>query len=132
MGDLTKNISRHELECNCGECGLSYVCMDTVNAVQECCDHFANKLGLNKVVLVITSASRCYEYNRLPVSEGGPGSNDNSQHPKCKAIDFKILSIDPHDVYDYLNAKYSDRYGIGDYDRFTHLDTRDYKARWEG
>lgn len=129
MGDLTKNISRHELACKCG-CGFDTMDFVTINVVQECADHFAKKLGVEKSVLIITSAARCLEWNRTPVSEGGPGSKDTSQHPKGKAIDFRIKGVDPSEVYDYLDQKYPNQYGIGKYNSFTHFDPRSYKARW--
>lgn len=129
MGDLTHNISRHELACKCG-CGLDTMDWETIQIVQETCDHFANKLNLPKVVLIITSAARCYPYNRVPVSEGGPGSNDNSQHPKCRAIDFRIKGVSTKEIYNYLDKKYPNQYGIGYHRSFVHFDSRGWKARW--
>ena len=127
---ITKNISRHELACNCG-CGFDSMDVLTIRVVQDVCDHFAETLGVSRVVLRITSAARCLEYNRKPVSEGGPGSSDASQHPKGRAMDFKIDGISPAQVYAYLSAKYPDRYGFGRYDSFVHCDTRSGPAaRW--
>lgn len=127
MGDLTKNISRSELECSCG-CGLASMDWETIEAVQECCDHFAHQRGIDKVVLSINSAARCYAYNRSPAV----GSNDNSQHPRCCAMDIRIATIEPYDVWEYLSDKYPDKYGLGYYPSFTHIDTRSTKARWQG
>lgn len=130
MGDLTKNINRSELACSCG-CGFDSIDIEVIIAVQQCCDHFAKKLRKDRVVLDITSAARCYEYNRKPLSEGGPGSNDNSQHPKARAIDFKIRGVVPAEVYAYLVSMYDGRFGIGRYDSFTHIDSRTGgSARW--
>lgn len=124
MGDLTKNISRHEIACQCG-CGEDTIDFETVTVVQETCDHFAEKLGVDKVVLLITSGSRCDAHNK---AEGGA---KESQHPKNRAIDFKIIGVKPADVYDYLDKKYPNKYGIGRYNSFTHVDTRSTgKARW--
>ena len=121
---ITKNISRHELQCSCG-CGFDSMDVLTIRVVQDCCDHFADTLVVNRVVLRITSAARCLEYNRKI------GSSDASQHPKARAIDFKIDGISPAVVYAYLSAKYPDRYGFGKYKTFTHADTRSGPAaRW--
>ena len=129
MGDLTKNISRRELACHCG-CGFDSMDFETINVVQDCCDHFSAIIG-RRVVLHITSAARCCKYNRKPVSEGGPGSNDRSQHPLARPIDFWISGVWPSEIYEYLDKKYPDRYGIGKYKSFTHLDTRSNgPARW--
>ena len=124
MTQLTKNIWRHELACKCG-CGFDSMDFETINVVQECCDYFALVQGKDKVTLNINSAARCYEYNR------SIGSNDQSQHPKARAIDFAIDGIDPSDVYTYLDERWRDLYGIGSYNSFTHVDTRTGRARWQ-
>lgn len=123
MGDLTANISRSELQCSCG-CGSDSMDFETIQVVQHCCDHFAHKQKVDKVVLRITSAHRCFKYNRLPETDGGPGSNDNSQHPQARAIDFKIGGVSPADVYAFLVERYPDKYGFGRYNSFTHADTK--------
>jgi len=126
MGDLTKNISRSELSCNCG-CGSDSIDYETTVVVQDACDHFAEKLGVERVTLTITSANRCFKYNRSPAV----GSNDNSQHPRSRAMDIKIGGVYPSDVYSYLVDKYPGKYGIGKYKSFTHIDTRSSgPARW--
>jgi len=124
VGDLTKNISRSELACKCG-CGSDSMDLETITVVQHCCDHFAHKLKIDKVVLRITSAHRCFEYNRKV------GSNDNSQHPQARAIDFTIDDIEPTGVYDFLTARYPDKHGFGLYKDlgFVHADTKSGKPR---
>ncbi len=126
---MTKNISRKELACNCG-CGFQSMDYETIVVVQDCCDHFAEVLNLDKVVLHINSAARCYEYNRKPVSDGGPGSNDNSPHPRANAMDIAINGVHPDNICTYLATKYPDKYGIGRYRTFTHFDSRSTRARW--
>ncbi|CAM0047366.1 hypothetical protein VPHK406_0067 [Vibrio phage K406] len=48
MGDLTKNISRHEVACRCGNkfgtCNAEAMDFETIAIVQDACDHFANNL----------------------------------------------------------------------------------------
>ncbi len=135
MGDLTLNISKHELQCQCGKCNVRIQDHEPViNIVQNCCDHFAELYDVEKVRLDITSAARCYEYNRIPDDDGGPGSNDDSQHPRCNAMDIKIFvkekQVPPSQVYMYFIGKFKDKYGIGKYNTFTHIDTRAKKSRW--
>ncbi len=138
MGDLTKNISRHELRCNgtdCdGEgnnCGIDTMDWETIEVVQDCCDYFATLLGFGRVFCTITSAARCMNHNNRPMSEGGAGSNENSQHPLYRAIDFRIRGVAPSTIYNYLDKKYPGKYGIGRYTTFTHIDTRtNGPARW--
>ena len=134
MGDLTANISRHELKCKCGKCDVRIQDHEQIiQVVQFVCDHFAEVYKVEKTQLEITSAARCYEYNRIPASESGPGSNDESQHPRCNAMDIKLYvygqQIEPRRVADYLKARYHFKYGIGEYNTFTHIDTRTKKAR---
>jgi len=137
MGNVTKNMSRHELDCKCGNCEVTILPEEPViQLVQAACDHFATKHGIDRVILEITSAARCYEYNRKPAQYGGPGSNDNSQHPRACAIDHKIFLLDrrqvsPLEIYEYYDRLYPSWYGIGNYINFTHIDTRPVIARWD-
>lgn len=124
MGNLTKNLSRHEMACKCG-CGADSMDIETINVVQDVCDEF-------ECTVTVTSAHRCFEYNRSPAV----GSNDKSQHPQARAMDcvFKVggIEIDPEEVDDYLKDKYEGKYGFGLYASFNHIDTRSGPpARWE-
>ena len=128
MGNVTKNISRHELECKCNKCNVRIQDHELViEVVQHVCDHFSEYHG-SSIRLEITSAARCREHN-LTV-----GSNDESQHIRCSAMDIKLFSdghqIPPREVYNYIDKTYNFGFGIGDYSSFTHVDTRNKKARW--
>lgn len=126
MGDLTKNISRHEVACHCG-CGDDSMDIETIRVVQEVCDHFARFMARPKVTLIVTSGYRCLKHN----NSKAVGSNSASQHPRGRAMDINIVDVHPHNVYDYLDKKYPGKYGIGKYDDFTHIDTRtNGPARW--
>lgn len=126
MGNLSRNISRAEIACNCG-CGFDSIDSETVLVVQDVCDHFAEQPGLARIVLHINSAARCFRYNR----SSAVGSNDNSQHPLARALDIRIDGVASARVYAYLDKKYPGRYGIGNYKTFTHIDTRSNgPARW--
>jgi zinc D-Ala-D-Ala carboxypeptidase len=120
MGDLTKNISRKEIECQCG-CGLDTMDYETAAVWQEARDHFNAPLHINDRN---HSGARCLTHNREI------GSSDSSQHPRCRAIDGEIEGVTPKELYDYFDLKYPDRYGIGLYSWGVHLDTRKEKARW--
>ena len=129
MGDITTNISKSELFCHCGKCKVRIQDHEPIiQMVQGACDHFADVYGVDKVTLNITSGARCYEYNREV------GSNDNSQHPRCNAMDIKIFvngaQIPPNLVYEYLDDIYPCGMGVGLYNTFTHIDSRETKARW--
>ena len=131
MGDISANINRYEIKCKCGKCNVTIQDHEPViEIVQQVCDHFADLYNVDKVVLEITSAARCYEYNR----SRNVGSNDESQHPRCCAMDIKLFvngkQIPPSYVFVYLNDFYPTRLGIGNYKTFTHVDTRNKKSRW--
>jgi len=136
MGNLTKNISSYELKCRCGKCEVTIQVHEPIIVIwQKACDYFASVHGVARVVFIVKSAARCYEYNRLPLEEGGPGSNDESQHPRCCAIDGEIrlaggILIPPIAVYEYFVRADPDCYGLGLYSWGVHFDTRAVKARW--
>ena len=123
MGDLTKNISRYELRCKCGNCNYQSMDIETINAIQGACDHFSLELGF-RVTLYITSAARCFKYNLVV------GSNDDSMHPRMCAIDHYIKGVSMKELFDYYNNKYPGKFGIGLYKLFVHLDSRPNQARW--
>ena len=123
MTELSKNIFRHEVACKCG-CGFDTMDFETIEAVQDCCDYFAHKQGVDKVVLIINSGARCLEHNRKI------GGSKNSQHLLGRAMDIVIKGVSPRDVYTFLDKNYDGEYGIGSYTTFTHIDTRSGFARW--
>ena len=121
MGNLSKNLSRHEFACKCG-CGCNTVDFELVGVIQDVCDHF-------NCTVEITSGHRCFKHNRTPEV----GSNDNSMHPQGRAGDCKFKFTSPLEVHDYLCEAYPDQYGFGLYNTFNHIDTRSGdSARWNG
>lgn len=105
------------MACKCG-CGFDTMDWETLNVVQECCDHFAELMSMPRVYCRIHSAARCQTHN---TNEGG---SPTSQHLLGRAIDYSIRGIAPKDVYNYLVTMYTGKYGIGSYNTFTHIDTR--------
>jgi uncharacterized protein YcbK (DUF882 family) len=84
MGDLSKNLSRHEIKCKCGKCTQDTIDYEIVKYFQIVCDECANVKGLDKVTVIVTSGNRCVEHN---AKEGG---KPTSKHLIGKAIDFKV------------------------------------------
>ena len=119
---LTKNIWRHELQCKCG-CGLDTLDWETLTVLQETCDHCAKWLKQPRVYLTITSATRCQQHN------ANVGGSPTSQHLFGRAVDFRIRGVSTDFVYEYLINRYPEKYGIGKYPTFTHLDTRTWPPR---
>lgn len=129
MGDLSENLSRHEMACQCG-CEFDTVDIELVGVLQGLCDFLRYDMG-RKPVLLITGPNRCVVHN------AEVGGAPDSQHPKARAADYQIKVngeyVDPVKIHNYLNAKYPDKYGLGLYSNRNHLDTRtNGPARWEG
>ncbi|WP_417842012.1 D-Ala-D-Ala carboxypeptidase family metallohydrolase [Terasakiella sp.] len=115
---LSPNFYRHEFACNCG-CGFDTVDAELVVVVQDIRDHFGVPVSFN-------SACRCPAHN---AAEGGA---EHSLHLYARAADVVVKGVMPSKVHEYLIAKYPDRYGIGKYRTFTHIDTRtNGPARWD-
>ncbi|PHR55928.1 MAG: serine/threonine protein kinase [Robiginitomaculum sp.] len=118
MGDLSENFSRREFSCFC-ECGFQTVDIELISVLEDLRAEF-------KMPITINSACRCENHNRLI------GGSYGSKHKQGIAADIVIKGVSAVKVYKYLNKLYTNKYGIGKYDTFTHIDVRAKKARWEG
>lgn len=139
MGDLTRNFSRSEFNCECG-CGFDTVDYKLVVILQESVDYFETKYN-SKVSVIITGGNRCVEHNeevqKLYVKNYKPHSS-KSTHTEAKAADHKHyyikdgtrIQIPPEEVYDYYDKKYPNRHGVGLYSNRVHVDSRNSKNRW--
>lgn len=117
MGDLSKNLNRDEFRCNCG-CGGDTVDSELVDVLQDVRDHFGK-------MVVINSGFRCEAHNKAI------GGALNSTHLQGRGADFVVAGVTCDDVYAYLLWKYPLQYGIKNYGRWIHLDTRS-NAKWRG
>lgn len=135
MGDLTKRLSRHEFECQCG-CGFDTVDIELPAILEEAADTLLEEdLEAVKAYILINSGSRCVNHN------ASVGGGSKSQHLFGRACDFRIrvkhvdgtvTDIHPDKVADYLEMKFPGQYGIGRYKGRTHFDTRTHgPARWD-
>ncbi len=111
---LTKNFSVAEFKCNDGS---DSVMIDKKLAalLQEIRNHFGKPV-------IINSAYRTAEYNRKS------GGSSKSLHLYGKAADIKIDGVSPYAIAKYcqsLGVK-----GIGLYNTFVHVDTRENKYYW--
>ena len=109
-------VKRHEIACKCG-CGKDTFDVELSEVLEDIRMRFKQRL-------IVHSGNRCHEYNELV------GGSDESQHILSKATDFSIENVSPKETYAYLVAKYPNKYGIGSYSTFTHVDVRKKKARW--
>lgn len=119
MTQLSSNFKRDEFKCNCGECKANTVDAELLQVLQRLRDEFGKSI-------TITSGNRCKAYNEKV------GGSDKSQHLLGRAADIVVSGANPHIIYEWLDSQYPNQYGLGRYDDFTHIDTRDGKARWRG
>ena len=114
---ISKHFYRDEFECKCG-CGF-----DTVDAtLLELLENVRNYFGSS---VTINSACRCKDHN-LAV-----GGGVNSQHLLGRASDIVVEGVTSVRVYHYIDTNYPDQYGMGIYDTFVHIDSRNRKGRWD-
>jgi len=126
---ITGNFSKSEFECKCG-CEMPNDVLDNIKLLaiqlQTIRDYVGQPIKIN-------SAYRCEFHNNMI------GSNSKtSQHLLGKASDITINTFTPNEVADVIenllvNEMLGSFYigGLGRYNTFTHVDIRDYKARWD-
>ena len=101
-----------------GRCDKILIDSELIEALEDVRVHF-------NAPVIITSGYRTPEYNAKI------GGVKNSQHTKGAAADIKVKGVPANKVQQYLKHKYRDKYGIGSYRTFTHIDTRKKRARWK-
>lgn len=116
MGDLSPHFDRAEFACKCG-CGFDSVDMELVKVLEEVREQFERPITVN-------SGCRCKQHNEYV------GGVVKSWHLYGKAADIVVWGVYPEYVADYLEDVYPDKYGIGRYRTFTHVDVRENRARW--
>ena len=116
MGNLSEHFSRHEFACKCG-CGFDTVDAELLTVLEDVRERFGREVRVN-------SGCRCKAHNDK-ISGG-----KRSQHLIGRAADIVVRGVDPAVVYRYLEKTYVDKYGLGRYMDFVHVDTRLKRARW--
>ena len=109
------HFRRHEFACKCG-CGLDAVDAELLAVLDRMRRHF-------NAPVIVTSGCRCVDHNRAVGGAGG------SYHLRGQAADVIAMGRAPEQVAEWLMAMHPDRYGIGNYRRWTHIDVRQSKAR---
>lgn len=113
---IAKNFRAREFDCQgSGCCATTPVDEQLVQYLQQIRDHFGKPVYL--------TAYRCKTYNART-----PNAAPNSYHIYGKAADFHINGVAPEEI-----AKYAESIGIkgiGLYDTFVHIDTRESKSFW--
>ena len=135
MGDLSLHFSKHEFACRCKRCRLdgSGIDRELIAILELIRAHFSHIAPGQQAVIGVNSGHRCPEHNK---NEGG---SPTSQHLFGKAADIVVgekqhdgswARVSPLYVVAYLDQVFPHSYGIGTYETFTHVDTRDERSRW--
>lgn len=112
---LSEHFCLYEFECACGKCketSINPFHVERLEALREQVEQ----------PITITSGYRCHAYNRKV------GGARKSQHMAGTATDIVISDMDPDQV-----ANLCEHFtGLGRYDTFTHIDSRQgRKCRWD-
>lgn len=110
-----------EFACRCG-CGFGTKADDVNAGLLEVLDDVREHFG--KPVYVV-SGCRCNKHNTKV------GGAKGSKHMLGIAADIKVRGVEPIEVWGYLTEKYPNKFGIGLYKTWVHIDTRSSKARWD-
>lgn len=111
---ISPHFSRDEFTCKCG-CGFNTVDTQMLRLLEKIRTYF-------NAPVIVNSGCRCTEYNHKV------GGAEKSQHLIGRAADITVGSVSPRDVADY--AESIGVPGIGRYETFTHLDSRN--STWRG
>lgn len=128
MGDLSEDLSTHEVECHGENC-----CDHTASVDRVLVRAFQKLRDLMGCRLDPSCAFRCFVWNRTPTDQGGPGSNDTSQHPLGTAMDIRTPKGSSPARMAALAETIPEITGIGIYSWGIHIDVRlGPRARWRG
>lgn len=111
-----KYFARSEFACKCG-CGFATVDVELLEVLEDLREFFG-------VPVTINSGCRCSKHN------ADVGGEPNSKHMQGIASDVTVKNTLPVKVYTYLDTKYPDKYGLGLYKGWVHIDVRPSKSRW--
>lgn len=68
---------------------------------------------------------------RPPAINRSVGGATHSRHIQGDAVDFRHATLDPYTIYRRLDSWWGTRGGLASSSIFTHIDCRNYRARWD-
>ena len=120
---LTKNFSRYEFQCQCGQCQAQMIDKELAEKIQTIRDKLGKKIR-------ITSGYRCVKHN----ASKAVGGSKQSRHLYGIAADWRTENRSFNPVCLGILAQKAGFGGIGIYwhskGAFVHTDTRGGKATW--
>jgi uncharacterized protein YcbK (DUF882 family) len=116
---ISKNFYRSEFSCKCG-CGFATADVELIKLLEKIRRNFNGK------IVTVNSGSRCSDHNF------NIGGHWNSKHMQGIAADIVVKGVPPLEVYQYVDSIAPDKYGLGCYKTFTHIDIQPQKKRWNG
>lgn len=117
-GDLSAHFNRSEFASGDGKANYDTVDAELLMVLETIRDRFGP--------VTITSGHRSPEHN------AAVGGSENSLHLLGRAADFTVREVPSWKIQEFIENTWPDRYGLGKYRTFTHIDTRRHRARWTG
>lgn len=117
---VSANFKVKEFRCQDGSDPV-FIGEEVLDVVQDVRSHYGKAVNIEK-----HSAYRTVQHNKKI------GGSATSKHMYGIAVDFHVSGVAHKEVYEYLDKKYSGKYGIGLYSWGVHVDTRAKKSRWKG
>lgn len=111
---MNRFFQRSEFACKCG-CGYDTVDAELLKRLTIIRQRFGP--------VTISSGCRCVTHNER---EGG---SPKSQHLLGRAADIKVIGVSPREIYEFYDESFPTG-GAHAYETFTHVDTRNHRARW--
>lgn len=115
---VSKNFKVREFSCKDNSDPV-FISSELVEVLQDVRNYFGRAVNINSAY-------------RNPTHNKKVGGVINSYHLYGMAADIVVSGVPAHNVYNYLIRKYPDKYGVGRYETFTHIDVRAARARWKG
>ena len=119
--NVSKNFKVKEFRCQDGSDPV-FIGEELLDVLQDLRDFYKAPVNIED-----HSAYRTPSHNKKV-----EGSSSNSRHMYAVAADLHVVGVSHKEVYNYLNKKYPNKYGIGLYSWGVHVDTRKEKSRWNG
>ena len=113
-----------ETEFSCNHCNLygDLISRELIEVLEKVRAHFGHPV-------IVNSGVRCDTHN----ANVGGATNSRHRTGYADAADIVVKDVPAYTVHKWLIDAYPDRYGIGAYPSFTHIDVRPGgPARWTG